>query len=238
MQLLDTAFRDTKTSLHFVDDQHNVVLVAQRSHVLHILLCCGQPAAVAHDRLDKECANVVAVLFQYVLERVCIIERYCVKKGPDDFGDTFPDRKNLGIAVFGIPVLDGRIPEHFAEYTVVSTLQDDVTVFTRIGSCNTQCGHDGFGARIRKSYKFRCRHHSADPLCDFVFKFCRQGEYAADFHAGPGSFIHTGIGIAQYGRAVGQPVIDVLVVVNVPESRAFCAPDVNGLVLAPVTEIR
>ena len=65
----------------------------------------------------------------------------------------------------------------------------------------------------------------------------REGEDAADLDAGAGGRVHAGVGVAEDAGAIGQPVVDVLVAVDVAQAGALGRRHVDGLVLAPVAEI-
>jgi hypothetical protein len=71
-----------------------------------------------------------------------------------------------------------------------------------------------------------------------LIRFGRQCEHAADVHACPGCLVDTGIRITEDDRTVGEAVVDVLVIVEIDDSRTLAALDVNRLVVTPVTEVR
>ena len=62
-------------------------------------------------------------------------------------------------------------------------------------------------------------------------------EHGADVLALARRRIHLRMAVAEDDRAIAQPVVDIDIVVEVPDARAAAALDVNGLVVAPVAEV-
>src|SRR5688572_15362477 len=65
-----------------------------------------------------------------------------------------------------------------------------------------------------------------------------KGEDTPDLLARTGRGVDARVGVAQDAGAVGQPVVDVFVAVDVGEPRPLPRLHVDGLVRAPVAEIR
>jgi hypothetical protein len=88
-QLLHTAFCHSESRFDLIDNQHNVVAVAQLANVLQVLLLCRNAAAVAHDWFDKECANVLVIPAQQIFDNVGVVQRHRVAKILGNFGYAF-----------------------------------------------------------------------------------------------------------------------------------------------------
>ncbi len=137
-------------------------------------------------------------------------------------GTPSPKGNKLGFAVAGLPVFDLGIPHDFAEYAVIAALHDDVPVFAGKRARDAQCGHDGFRTGIREPDQFGGGHHLADAAGNFVFEFRRQRKYAADVHAFPCRFVDARIAVAEDDRPIGEAVVDVLVVIDIPDASTLC----------------
>jgi hypothetical protein len=237
-QLLRAAFRNAEAGLDLVDDQQDVVSIAQLADMLHVFASRRDAAAVAHDRLDQESADVLVMLAEQVLDRIGVIEWRCVVQLFRDPGYAFAKGQYLGIAITRVPVLDFRVPHDLTENPVIAAFEDDVAILAGERACDPERRHHGFGARVRKADQFSRGHHVADAAGHLVFEFGRQGEYAAHLHAGARGLIDARVRVTEDDRAVGQPVVDVFVVVEVPYPRTPALADIDGLVFTPVAKIR
>ena len=121
---------------------------------------------------------------------------------------------------------------------MVAALHDDVAVLARMGPCDAQRCHDSLGARVRKTDQLGGWHHVADSSGNLVFLSRSQCEHAAYLLPFARRGINTFVGVAEDDRAVTQPVVDVLVAVEVPDAGALAMIDVNRLVVPPVAEVR
>jgi hypothetical protein len=86
-QLLHAALPDAETGLDFVDDQQDAVLVAQCARIAQKLVGRRDRAAVAHDRLDHEGGDVIAVGLEYGLEALGVVHRHRVHQGAQHVRD-------------------------------------------------------------------------------------------------------------------------------------------------------
>ena len=73
VELLHAAARDAEAGLDLVDDQHDAVAVAQLAGGAQVGRIGGDAEAVAHDRLDQQAGDRVAVALEDVLELVGIV---------------------------------------------------------------------------------------------------------------------------------------------------------------------
>ncbi len=195
-------------------------------------------AAVAHDRLDQERGDVVAIGLEHGLEPVGVVHRHRVDQGAQHVRDAGAVGHELRVAVARLPVLDGRVPERGVEHPVIAALDDDVGILAGVGARDAQCRHHRLGAGIGEAHELGRRHHAGDPLGHRALTLGGEGEDAADLDAGAGRGIHPRVGVAEDAGAVGQAVVDVFVAVDVGQARALGRLHVDGLVLAPVAEIR
>ena len=135
-------------------------------------------------------------------------------------------------------LLDLRVPQHRVKNAVVAAFDHDEVVLAAGTARDAQGGHHRLGARIGKAHQLRGRHHLGDAPGHRVFALGAKSEHAADRHALPGSRVHFRMGVTQYVRTVGQAIVDVLVVIDIDETGAATALDVDGSVVAPIAEAR
>ncbi len=237
-QLLHAALGDAKAGLDLVDDEEDSVLVAERARLLEEFAGRRDRAAVAHDRLDHEGGDVVSVGLEHRLEPLDVVHRHGVDQRAQDVRDAGAVGHELRVAVARLPLLDGRVPERGVEHAVVAALDDDVGIPARVGARDPQCRHHGFGPGVGKTHQLGRRHHAGDPLGHGKFALRGEGEDAPDLDAGPGRGIHPRVAVTEDAGAVTQPVVDVLVAIDVGQACALGRLHVNRLGLAPVTEIR
>ena len=102
---------------------------------------------------------------------------------------------------------------------------------------NRNASDDGFGSRIREAHEFGGGHQLGDPLRDRELEFGGERKNAADLDTGARSLRDARVRVAEDHLAATEPIIDVLVVVDVPEARAAGALDVEGPVVAPVAAV-
>ncbi len=178
------------------------------------------------------------ILPQQILDRIGVVERRRVIQAFRDPGHSLAERQYLGVAFTRVPVLDFGIPHDLAEYAVITTFEDDVAVLAGERTRDPEGRHHGFGARIRITDQFGCRHHVAYSAGHLVLELGRQGEHASHAHAGTGGLVDARVRVTEDDRPVGQPVVDVFVVVEVAYPGALALPDVDGPVFTPVAKIR
>ena len=121
---------------------------------------------------------------------------------------------------------------------MVTAFDQDVGVLFRVSPGQAKRRHDGFRSRVRETHELRSGHHLLYALGDRGLTLGSQCEDAAHLHPLARGLIHPGIGVAQDRRAVAEPVVDVLVVVDVPKPRALASVDVDGSFIAPVAKVR
>jgi hypothetical protein len=121
---------------------------------------------------------------------------------------------------------------------VIAAFDDGVGILAGEGARETQRSHHRFGTGIREAHALRRRHHLADTLGDHVLALRRERKHPADFDAGARRRVHARIGVTENAGAVGHAIVDVFVVVDVPDPGAARLADIERLILAPVAEIR
>ena len=179
---------------------------------------------------------MLVVALEKVFDHIGIVERHRVTQVLRDLGNAVAKRLQLRITLL-VPLLEFRVPHDLGKYSVIPPLQRDVAIFSGVGPRYPQRGHHGLGAGIGKAYEFGCGHHLADAFGNLVFELGGQREHAADLHTPFRRLIDTLVGVAEDDGAVGEPVIDVLVAVDIPDPGALAVIDIDRLVISPVSEI-
>jgi hypothetical protein len=238
VELLHATACHPEAGLHLVEDQHHAVLVAQRAGRLQVVHLRGDAAGVAQDRLDQHGADLVAVLAQRRVERVEVVQRDVVDVLLEHGRDALALRGVLGLAVAVLHVLHLRLPEHAVRQAVEAALDHDVVALARVASRQAQGRHHHLGARAGEAHQLGDAHHLGDALGDGELPLGGEGHDAAHLDALAGGGVDLRMGVAQDGGPVAQPVVDVLVVVDVPEPGAPAPGGVDGELLAPAAEVR
>ena len=125
-QFLATAARHPEAGLDLVDDHDDAVLVAQLTRRMHELARRGDRAAIAHDGLDQERGDFVAVGLEDALEAIGIVHRRGVDQRTQHAGDAGGVGHEVRFALDGTPVFHRRVPECRIEHAVVAAFDDHV----------------------------------------------------------------------------------------------------------------
>ena len=90
---------------------------------------------------------------------------------------------------------------------------------------------------VGEAHQLGARHHVVDQLGDRHLALGAEREDGADLLALARRRIHLGMAVAEDHRAIAQPVVDIDIVVEIPDPRPAAALDVDRLVVAPVAEV-
>jgi hypothetical protein len=120
---------------------------------------------------------------------------------------------------------------------VIGALEGDVAVLAGDRARQPQRRHDGLGPRVREAHQFGAGHHVVDQFGDRHLALGAERKHGADVLAFARRRIHLGMAVAEDDRAIAQPVVDIDIVIEVPDSRPAAALDVDRLVVAPVAEV-
>ena len=196
----------------------------------------GDAEAVAHDRLDQHAGDAVCVAPEHVFELIGIVGLHEVRKALQADGNALAVGQHGRVAHLG-PFVHGREPHRRVEQSVIAALQNHVVVSPGVCPRQPQSRHHRLGAGVGKTHELGRRHHLGDAFGHVQFTLGGKREHPADLHARMRRRIDPGIRISENCRPVAQPVIDVGIVVQIHDARTTAALDINGPVLAPVTEI-
>jgi hypothetical protein len=189
---------------------------------------------VAEDRLDQECANRIAASLEHVLEAIGVVERDDVDQVSQHLRHTRPGRLEPAVRV-----LNGLdLPERGVEEAVEATFDHDVAILAAERARKAKRRHHRLGPGVREPHQVRSGHHLLDALGDNDFAYGGECGGAAVFHAFPGGGIDSVVAVSEDRRAVAEPIVDVLVVVEVPDARALRALDVDRLFRSPGSVVR
>jgi len=97
--------------------------------------------------------------------------------------------------------------------------------------------HHRLGPGIGEAHKLGRRHHPTNHLGDDHFLFGAEREDRADLLPLAGGGVDLRMAVAEDRRAIAQAIVDVAIVVEVPETSAPTALDIDGFALAPVAEV-
>ena len=120
---------------------------------------------------------------------------------------------------------------------MITTLEGYVAVLAGIGARNSQRRHNGLSPGIGEAHEFSRGHHPADALRYLVLELGRQRKDSADVHTLARRSVDTIVSIAEDDRAVSEPVVNVLIAVDVPDACALAVIDVDRLVVPPIPEV-
>ena len=81
-----------------------------------------------------------------------------------------------------------------------------------------RCRH-GLGPGVGETHELGRRHHARDALGYVELALDGERRATADLDGLAGGGVHLGVGMAEDGGAVPQPVVDVFVAVDVPQAR-------------------
>ena len=136
-------------------------------------------------------------------------------------------------------VLNGLdLPEHGVEEAVEATLDHDVAILAAERPRKAKRRHHRLGPGVREPHQVRSGHHLLDALGDNGFAYGGERGCPTVFHAFPGGGIDSVVAVSEDRRAVAEPIVDVLVVVEVPDARALRALDVDRLFRSPGPVVR
>ena len=105
-QLLHAAARHAEAGLHLIDDHEDAVTVAQLARRVQILASGGDGAAIAHDRLDEERGDLVAVRLEHAFEPFGVVHRHGMQQGAQDARHAGAVGHQVRVAGIGVPIFD------------------------------------------------------------------------------------------------------------------------------------
>ena len=237
IELLGAALGDAEAGLHLVHDHQHVIFGAELAHRLDELGLGGNAAAIAEDRLDQHRGDGVAVLLQHILEAVGVVVGHLPEELAHELGNALAVADDIG-ALHRVGHIGhvGR-PHGGVEQAVIAALEGDVMVPSGGAARQAERRHDRLGAGVGEAHQLGRRHHLGDHLGDHDLALGAEREDGADILALAGGGIDLGMAVAEDRRAVAQAVVDVAIVVEVPETSAPTALDIDGFPFAPEAEV-
>ena len=204
---------------HLIEHQYRAMLRAQPAHGLQEFRRRTQQVHVAGDRLDDDCSDGRAHLREHLLQllAVVVVEHHRVLR-------------EVGWYAARGWVAEGEqaaasLHQQRVGVTVIAAFELDDGVPTGDATCQAQRAHRRLGARGHQANHLDRWHQFADFLGHHDLAFGRR----AEGQAVGGSLLHVGdhvrVCMADDGRAPGADVVDVALVVGIPEVRALGALD-------------
>src|SRR5207249_2148907 len=111
---------------------------------------------------------------------------------------------------------------------VVAALEGDVMVLAGEAAGKAKSSHHRLGAGIGETHKLGRGHHLANEFGDGDLALRAESKDRADLLALTGGSIDVGMAMAENRRAIAQAIIDIEIVVQVPDPRAPTSLDIDG----------
>ena len=200
----------------------------------------GQGAGhVAQNGLDDDGRHIAPRLFDGALQRLKIVVGHGDDQLVDGLGDPGTGRRRDGAAAMAQPPQRRRDrgKEHIVVHAVVLALELDDFLPAGVRPGNAQGVHRRLAAGIGKAHLVHAGAHLHDALGDLDLPLVGQGVDGAALDGLRHLFHDDGVPVAEDDRAKAHPVVDVALVVKVPDVGALGARHTNVLALAPIAKV-
>ncbi len=230
---------DPEAGLDLVEDQQRAELLRERPDLGVEALLRKDRQGVAHDRLDDDGRDVMALPFEDPAEDLDVVVAGRDDRPAHGLGDAAtpgqPDRV-VEVAERG-DVVRGDRDQGVVVDAVVLALELHDLAAAGVGPGDAHRVHRRLGPRDRHPGLADPARHRLDELHGLDLVLGGQREAHAAAHPEVDVVVDPVVGVAEDDRAVAHPEVDVLVAVDVPDATALAAFDVDRVV-APGPEVR
>ncbi len=236
--LLRPAVGDAETGLHLIEDEDDAISVAQLPDLLQPAGLGQDASGVAHQRLHEDRRQFVPAGLHRLLQPLQVVEGQVDDVVADVLGDarTGLDVDGAATRTQGTCRRPSRAEQEVVVHSVVLALELDEPLPPRVAPGDAQCVHRRLAAGVGQANLI----HTGQP--DNLFRHLdlqgrRPGEERAIANRLHHPLHHRWVGVAQDDGTEGQTVVDVLVLVGVPDVGPLAPSDDQRVLVPPVTEV-